>query len=453
MKRWIKFALVCWSLFISLAAAAQRSDRPARATLAIVGGYLIDGNEGTPVPNSLILVDGNKIGAVGRVGELQVPAGAKVINAEGMTVMPGLIDSHVHLMIVGHGIYDEYFPKYKNRLREIMPISAKQLLMHGVTSARDLGAPLEDILWMRDAINRGEYVGPRLFVTGPFLQKTLPPAAPPAYDYTVQSFFRWTVSNPDDARAKTRRLIDAGVDMIKLIQIEQMNMDEAKAITGEAHKAGKKVVAHGGNLREIRMCVEAGVDCIEHMGAGLKPEFEEESIRLLADHGIYYCPTLIVGTIYAITSEFPERLDNQELKELLPADIYADVRASIENFTRLNYFANSKRAILTYPRKLQQLYQGGVRLLVGTDSGTPMNFHSESTWQEMDLMVRYGMNPMHVIASATRLPAQFLGKSHELGTIEPGKLADIIVVDGNPLRHMSALRNVVHVIKDGKQYK
>jgi imidazolonepropionase-like amidohydrolase len=99
------------------------------------------------------------------------------------------------------------------------------------------------------------------------------------------------------------------------------------------------------------------------------------------------------------------------------------------------------------------LWEGGVRILVGTDSGTPMNFHYESTWQEMDLLVRYGMPPMKVISAATRLPAQLYGLGNELGTIEPGRLADIIVVAGNPLRDMSALSNVIHVIKGGVQYR
>lgn len=423
--------------------------------LAIVGGYLIDGTEGLPVQDSVILVEGNRITQVGTVLDTKIPEGAKIINASGYTVMPGLNDAHVHLMIVGHGVYDEFFPRYKDRLREVMPVSARQLLMHGVTSARDLGAPLEDILWIKKEIQSGRIPGPRLFIAGTFLQKSLPTttARSTGYDSSLQAIFRWTVNGAEDARAKTRKLIDAGVDLIKVIQIEELTPEERAAISSEAKKAGMHIAAHGGNLPEIRLCSEMGVNSIEHLGGGSKPLFEEESVRIMADRGIYYCATAVVSQIYDITMEFPERLDNQELKELLPKDIYDDVRNSLRFFGRLNYFAGAKNNNRNSLAKIKQLYDGGVRLIVGTDSGTPMNFHSESTWQEMDLLARAGVPPMKVISAATRVPALLYGKGRELGTIEPGRYADIIVVDGNPLRHMSALKNVVHVVKDGIQYK
>ena len=143
----------------------------AQETLALVGGRLIDGFGGAPLEDSVVLIEGDTISRVGRVGELAVPAGAEVISTEGMTVLPGLWDMHVHLMIVGHSDYDHWDRTYIGRFRdEIMPAAAEQLLRAGVTSARDLGAPLEDILHVRDAINRGQLPGPTLYVSGPFLQ-------------------------------------------------------------------------------------------------------------------------------------------------------------------------------------------------------------------------------------------------------------------------------------------
>ncbi|HEV2844187.1 MAG TPA: amidohydrolase family protein, partial [Thermoanaerobaculia bacterium] len=130
---------------------------------ALVGGRLIDGYGGTPLENSVVILDGDRIQAVGRVGELAVPEGAEVISTEGMSVLPGLWDMHVHLMIVGHGDYAYWDKTYPSQFRStIMPAAAKQLLLAGVTSARDLGAPLEDILAVRDAIRRGEMPGPTL---------------------------------------------------------------------------------------------------------------------------------------------------------------------------------------------------------------------------------------------------------------------------------------------------
>lgn len=425
------------------------------ADLAIVGGMLIDGNEGPPLENAVVLVEGEEIVHVGTVADTEIPSGAEVVDANGYTVMPGLNDAHVHLMIVGHGIYDEFFPKYDDRFEEITPISAQELLYAGVTSARDLGMPLDDALWSKEQIETGEVEGPRLFVAGPFLQASLPPGEGTSYDSEAQSSFRWTVDGAEDAREKTRRLIDGGVDLIKVIQLSQLTEAERQAIAAEAHEAGLHIAVHASSLSEVRLAAEMGASSIEHAGAGKNPRYDEERIRLMTDHDITASPTSVVSRILDITLQFPERLDDPQLEEDLPPELYRDVRESLEFFTRLDYFDGDSNDSGHHAEKVKQLYEGGVQLVIGTDSGTPMNFHYESTWQEMDLFVRYGIPPMKVIAMATRIPAQLYGVGDTLGTIEPGKLADIIVVDGNPLRHMSALQqnNVVHVIKDGIQYK
>jgi imidazolonepropionase-like amidohydrolase len=434
------FLLLCFSQGTSAA------EQVTPDTMAVVGGYLIDGNEGEPIRDSVILIEGNRIIHVGTVANTEIPEGAEVVDANGYTVMPGLHDVHVHLQLTGHGVYSEYYPRYRDQMREIMPITARQLLMSGVTSAREVGANLKNSIWLKNEIEAGRLPGPRLFVSGPFLQKNAP-----AYG----SFYRKEINGEEDARAEARRLIDAGVDLLKVIQLSQMTTEERMAIAEEAEKAGLHIAVHAWDLEEHRMAVKMGARTIEHIGAGSKPQFREESIRLLADNNIYYVPTNIVMRIYDITKAYPERLDNQQLEADLPSNLYEDVRASLEHPSRLEYFHRAKDAFhkRNWGPKTSQLYEGGVQLLVGTDSGTPMNFHYESTWQEMDLLVDYGIPPMKVISMATRYPARLYGKEDELGTIEPGKLADLIVVDGDPLRHMSALEDVVHVIKGGKLYK
>jgi imidazolonepropionase-like amidohydrolase len=142
------------------------------ATLALVGGTLIDGTLREPIQDSVVLVEGERIVKVGRQGDFAIPAGAEIVSTEGMTVLPGLWDMHVHLMINGHADYAHWDKTYIDRLRDpIMPASAKQLLHAGVTGARDLGAPLAESIAVRDAIRRGEIEGPTLFVSGPFIQK------------------------------------------------------------------------------------------------------------------------------------------------------------------------------------------------------------------------------------------------------------------------------------------
>ena len=443
--------LLLWGLaLLALAGApgatAQAPEKPDQA-LVLVGGRLIDGYGGPPLENSVIVVRGNRIEAVGRVGEVAIPTGARVISTEGHTVLPGLMDMHVHLMIIGHADYDYWFRAYRDRWRDvIMPISAKQLLMAGITTVRDLGAPLDDILHVRDRIARGEIPGPRVFASGPFLQKKAPP---------LEAEFRWEVHGAEDARAKTQKLVDAGVDLIKVIDQDQMTMEELEAIVQTAHAAGKHVTAHAHRAEEIRRAARAGVDAIEHTGLATQPGYPEDVLALAKERNasLYWCPTIEGLYLYPYTvDEFPERLDDPRLKADLPPDIYEDVRRSLDHPERMAYYTVIRRRTPTLANKFQQMRSTGVTLITGTDSGIPMNFHFDSTWRELDTFVRLGVSPMDALRAATFWPARLL-KRDDLGVIAPGKLADIVVVDGDPLRSMEALRHVVHVVKDGVVYK
>jgi len=432
-------------LVVAIAGTVAGAQQP-KPTLAVVGGRLIDGFGGKPIDNAVVLIAGNRVTAVGREGDLPVPAGTKIIDANGRTVMPGLMDMHVHLMIVGHGDYDRWDKVYPPRWRdEIMPIAAKQLLMAGVTTARDVGARLEDIVPVRDRIARGEIPGPRLFVSGPFLQKTAPP---------LEREFRWTVNGADDAKAKTRKLIEAGVDLIKVIDQDQMQPEELRAIVETAHAAGRHVTAHAHRAEEIRRAVAAGVDCLEHTGLGTMPEYPADVIDLVTSRNaaLFWCPTISPLFLHQETLDYPERIDDPRLKADLPPDIYKDVRDSLSPPSRLEYFRFVSRRVPTLPRKFEQIRRSGVTIVTGTDSGIPLNFHYDSTWRELATFVRLGMAPMEAIQAATLWPGRLLKRS-DLGTIAPGHLADLIVVDGNPLASMEALRHVVHVVKDGRQMK
>src|SRR5688572_17864093 len=205
--------------FVLLAASlgAQAPARSAaKAVTVMTGGTLIDGFGGRPIRNSVVVIEGERIAAVGQVGTLQVPAGATIISTEGMTVLPGLWDMHVHLMLNGHSDYPHWDKTYPAQFGPvIMPASARQLLMAGVTSARDLGAPLDASITVRDRINKGEIPGATMYMSGPFIQK-----AP----YPGTELFRWGVNGPDDARGKVRKLADAGVNVIKLIDQDQMSL-------------------------------------------------------------------------------------------------------------------------------------------------------------------------------------------------------------------------------------
>ena len=420
---------------------------------ALVGGTLIDGHGGPPLRNSVIIVRGERIEAVGQVGQLAVPTGAEVISTEGMSVLPGLWDMHVHLMINGHADYAHWDRTYPSLFASvIMPASAKQLLLAGVTSARDLGAPLEASISVRDAINSGKIPGPTLYVSGPFIQH-----AP----YPGTEAFRWGVKGPNDARAKVKRLADAGVNVIKLIDQDEMTMEEVRAVVDEAHARGLPVVAHSHRPEEIRRGLAAGVDDFEHTGLATAAEYPADIIAMIRERTargnagpLYWTPTIEGLFNYEYVRDNPEKLDDPSWHEGLPDSIVADIRRSIEHPERLPYFQMTPSRRPTLARKFAQLRESGVVLLIGTDAGIPMKFHAMATWNELDVWVnRLGVDPMTAIRAATYWPSVAMKVDRDVGTIAEGKYADIIAVRGDVLRYIDLLQRVDVVLKRGVRYK
>ena len=430
---------------LPLTAAAQS---PA-ITLAVVGGRVIDGYGGPPIENGVVLVAGERIVAVGREGDLAVPKGVPVIDANGLTVMPGMIDMHVHLHILGHGDYKRWDDLYGTRDADlVMPIAAKQLLMAGVTTARDVGARLDDILTVKKRIAAGQIPGPRLFVSGPFIQR----APYEAYERD----FRWGVSGPDDARAKVQRLVDAGVDFIKLIDQDQLTRDEVKAIVETAHRNGKPVVAHAHRMDEIRAGLDAGVDDFEHTGLGTAPGYAPDVLQRLRERnsGLYWTPTVSpLFTLYETGTAFPERLDDPSWREGMPKDMAAEIRASLSAIPQLPYYALFPSRIPLLREKFQQLRETGVRFMIGTDAGIPAMFHGDATWREMVKFREFGVPAMEVLQSATLWPARFLRAEDRVGVLAPGRYADIILVHGDPLTDMTVMRDVRAVIQGGRRVR
>ncbi len=415
---------------------------------ALVGGRIIDGFGGKPIENGVIVVVGERIVDMGTMSEVDIPAGAEIISTEGMSVLPGLWDMHVHLMIVGHSDYDHWDRTYPPVFRDtIMPAAARQLLHAGVTSARDLGAPLDDSIAIREAIASGEIEGPTLYVSGPFIQHE---------PYPGTEAFRWGVNGPVDARAKVRRLAEAGVDVIKLIDQDQMTMEEVRAVVDEAHSHGLPVVAHAHRPEEIRRGIAAGVDNFEHTGLGTMPEYPDDVWELIKGRAntLYWTPTITPLLLYEYTRDNPERIDDPRWHEGLPAEIVDDIYASLQDLQRLPYYQLMPIRRPTLQRKIQQLREAGVVMLIGTDSGVPLTFHTDSTWREIDYWVEtFGFDVMEAIRAATYWPSLMMGVSDDVGTLAEGKVADIIAVRGDVLRYPSLLQDVDLVIHRGRRVK
>jgi len=422
-------------------------------TKALVGGTLINGYGNPPIKNSVVLIEGETIVKVGTVETTPIPKNAEIISTEGMSVLPGLWDMHVHLMITGHSDYTywdkTYLPLFE---KVIMPASAHQLLLAGVTSARDLGGPLEASLAVRDAINQGSLPGPTMYMSGPFIQKE---------PYPGTEAFRWGVTDQKDARTKVRKLAKAGVDCIKLIDQDQMTFEEIQAVVDEAHKHNLKVVAHAHRPEEIRLGLKAGVDNFEHTGLSSAPAFPEDVMESIKERTaqmnrgpLYWTPTIEVLFNHDYVIENPESLDNESWHLDLPDEIIQDIKKSIAKPGELPYFQLTSIRKPTLKTKFNQLKEAGVVMMIGTDSGVPMKFHSQSTWNELDIWVReLGISPLEAIKSATYWPSKFMGVEDQVGTVSEGKQADIIAVKGDVLRYISLLQKVDFVMKKGTVYK
>lgn len=443
----IALAVTALAIFAAPIAAAEK--------LALVGGRLIDGFGHAPIADSVILIDGPRIEQVGTVKTLAVPKDYRVISTEGMDVLPGLWESHAHLQLVGHADYPHWQAKYAARFAdEIMPAAAEQLLLAGVTSVRDLGAPLEASKSLKRRAAAGEIATPRLFMSGPFLQAEVA-------DW--EKGYRWAVKDMADGRAKVRLLKEAGMDVVKLIDQDKMAEPVARAIVEEAHRLNLKVVAHSHKPDEVRIGLRIGVDNFEHTGLTSAPEFPDDIITLLRERTgkgrtgegpLYWTPTVSGLWNFDQLVANPEKLDDPCWQRGLKPDTIADIARSIAEPGQLSYNALTPLRKPTLNRKIAQLRQSGVVFLVGTDSGIPMTFHCQSTWNEMDVLTRVMEIPaMEVIRAAVYWPAVLMGVEKDLGTVSAGKFADIIAVRGDVLAHMNALSRVDLVVKGGIVYK
>jgi imidazolonepropionase-like amidohydrolase len=413
--------------------------------LALVGGMLLDGYQAPPVHHAAILIEGDRIVQAGPASEVEIPPDATVIDTSGQTMLPGLIDVHAHLMILGHGNYARWFPWIaEHGVERVMEISAKQLLMAGVTSAVDLVGPLKESLSVRDRVARGEIPGPRLWMSGPWITTRLG-------NYPPELKFQIKISNPEEAARATEELATAGVDVIKAYP---MSFEEYKAVADTAHKHNLKVHAHVYDSQNVRDALHAGIDVLTHVGAASRQTYDPELVREIVESSRPVVPTAALWfDVGPASLEFPERLQDQRLKRDFPPDIYKEVQDSFKNPRALSYFRNLNRVMLFGAPLVKQWIASGAVIGMGTDSGTPMNFHTEALWREIKVFVEQGMTPQRAIEAATRINAQILGKGNDLGTIEAGKLADIIVVKGNPLVNIYALDDPLVVVKGGVVYK
>jgi imidazolonepropionase-like amidohydrolase len=415
------------ALLCSISLCAQTPQR-----VAVRAGKLIDGKSDRPIANALILIEDGKIISVTAGGT--APAGVEVIDLSHATVLPGLMDLHTHVLLQGDvtaADYDEQLLKQSIPYRAILAArNARIALDHGFTVLRDLeteGAMYADVD-VKLAIQRGEVPGPRIFTSTRAMTPTgMYPLLGYSWEIQVPRGVQF-VDGVEGARLAVREQISHGADWIKYysdrgyfftpdgVLHSKVNFrdDEARAIVEEAHRLGHRVAAHSIGSDGIAASLRAGADSIEH-GDG----YTDELLDLTAKQGVYWCPTVMVGAYVA-----PGR------------------------------GGNWVKMVDLERKAFGQGVRKGVKIVMGTDAGGfPWTDPNLNEAKEFHYYVDYGMTPMQAIRSGTTLGAEMLGWSDRIGSVEPGKFADLVAVAGDPLADITELERVRFVMKEGKVYK
>ena len=426
-----------------LTAQIAVTDDSTETKFALAGGTLIDGSGAAPLENAILLIDAGVIVAVGQLGSLAIPSDYSVISTEGRTMMPGLWDMHVHLLYAGHTNFPYWHQNYTDQFTDtIMPATALQLLQAGVTSARDLGAPPESIFRIRQQIASNEISGPTLYAAGPQLASPFPEWA---------QYYRRNISGTANARAEAMALVELEADILKISGAEQLSIEDVRRVTDIAHSQGLLVTAHGRTDAEIEIGLVGNIDEFQHIGVA-SAAFPDTVMSLITEHiaagnELYWTPTVGIQLRAGTPQEDLELLDDPENFLGLPQVIIDDIKTALQSYRPTTTSADIVK------HKIRQLQEAGVTLLVGTDGGLSGNPHAQAMWQEMVTWVNVlGMDPMQTIYAATALPSQVMGVDDIVGTLSVGKLADVIVVHGNPLQNMSVLQDPEMVFKHGIRF-
>ena len=422
------------------------------ATLVLSGGTVIDGYGNPPIADGVVVIENDRILAVGGRGQVLVPEGAEVISTEGMTVLPGLWDMQVNQMRLGHGVMNRWIETYGPLAeRVVMPIAARQLLHAGVTSARDIAAPLDAAINVRNRVQDHLIDGPTLYVSGPVLRKLSPPGT---------EEWQWAVNGAEDARAKVVRLAEAGVDYLLLAEVDLWTAEELAAAVKEARARGLQVHAYADRPADVERGVEQQFDGF--LGTGMDVAAFPDSVvlalhqRLLdpAARPLSWSPAISAVLNFESLHGNAEPLDDPRNAAELPPLVAADILGSLADLDRVTWYEMPTVRARTACAKLRQLDDAGLRLLLGSDAGAPGHLHSRATWQEVDFWVsRCGMPVERAIQAATHDAALAMGVGHESGTLAPGKYADVIAVRGDLLRHPDLLQFVDIVIRRGRRVR
>ena len=420
--------LLIVSLALGLVPTLASAQGAAGRTTAIVGASVVNLNGGPAVTNAAVIIEGDRVVTIGPAASTPIPPGAEVIRAAGKWVVPGLMNMHTHYGLVLPGRQGaELANESEAGLALRMAANARTSLLTGVTTTRSTGESKGADYALRRAIERGEAVGPRIFTAGETLN--------------VTGGHGWGVGedgldSPDAFRRAVRRRAFDGAEWIKIaisggiadthgdIAASHMTKDEVAAVTEMAHRHGMKVTAHSGSPGATLEAIEAGLDCVEH-GYFLT----DQVLARMAEKGVWYVPTIVVAQ--PTVMEF--------FKKIGSPDWYLARVASVGE---------------SHWKTLQNAIKLKVKIALGTDQFPyEPNDGTTATIREAQYYVEAGMTPLQALRSATIEAATMLGSQDRVGSVEPGKLADLVITDADPSRDIRALRGIKFVMKGGVVYR
>ena len=419
--RWIPIVLTFLTAFILTANAA--------GTTAIVGGTVVDLEGKAPIENAVILVEQDRIAAIGAAGTVNIPDGAGQIDATGTWLIPGLMNMHVHLGLVMPGrMTAELYNESEAALALRMAANARESLQAGVTTIRLTGSRAHADLALMRAINKGQADGPRIFSAGETLTITA--------GHGSKKPGKKNYDGPDELVKAARTQISAGAKWLKILisggiatdggglAAALMTPGEIQAVIDAAHRFGVKVTAHSGSPVATDIAVDAGLDCVEH-GYFL----DRKTLKKMKEHGTWLVPTIVVTA--PGTRPFFERMGMPQW-----------------------YMERRNSAGKLHWQALEMAIEEGVNIALGTDQlPSEPNDGTTATALEAQYYVEAGMTPLQALRSATIEPARLLEADDEIGSLEQGKYADIVAVDKDPTTDIKALRNILLVMKGGKVYR
>jgi imidazolonepropionase-like amidohydrolase len=423
-------ACLCFAISITVTSAQTGEPKQQPKRLAIKAGRLINTKTGAVTNNAVILVEGDKITAAGP--DVAVPAEVEVIDLKDKTVLPGLIDCHTHMTSQPGNYYEDIFRKSPIDVAVTAHLYARRTLEAGFTTVRDVGAGEFIDVALRNAINHGDVAGPRMQVATLTVGATGGHGDTNGFSpYLKFGSFSGLADGVDEIRKLVRFEVKYGADLIKILATAgvlseeesvgapQFSQEEMNAIVDEAKMWGKRVAAHAHGAEGIKRAVRAGVTSIEHGSL-----IDDEGIKMMKERGTY-----------------------------LVADIYNDDYILAE-FAKLGYpekIIEKERMVgRTQRENFQKAAKAGMKLAYGTDAGVyPHGWNAK----QFAHMVKWGLTPTQAIQAATVSAADLLGWNDKVGVITPGAFADIIAVDGDPLKDVTELERVKFVMKGGVVYK